>query len=72
METNHVTQIEEILFPLVNPILQVTHACGGQYKYSDHTISLPQDISTIATSLPHLFQDLDILVVLKFNVANKP
>ena len=61
-----------MLIAQVNPILQVTHARGGQYKYSGHTISFPQDISTIATSLPRLLTDLDIFVVQKFNAANKP
>ena len=72
IELARLTQIEEMLIARVNPILQVTHARGGQYKYSGHTISFPQDISTIATSLPHLLTDLDILVVRKFNAANKP
>ena len=66
------TQIEEMLIARVNPILQVTHARGGQYKYFGHTISFPQYISTISTSLPRLLADLDILVVRKFNAANKP
>eukprot|EP01018_Ginkgo_biloba_P016121 Gb_08820 [translate_table: standard] len=38
------TQVEEMLIPRVSPILQVSHAPGGQYKYSGHTISFPQDI----------------------------
>ena len=46
------TQVEEMLIAHVNPILQVTHARGGKYKYSDHTISFPQDISTIVQSSP--------------------
>ena len=50
-ELARLTQIQEMLISCVNPILQVTHARGGQYKYSDHTISFPQDISTIAMSL---------------------
>jgi len=41
------TQVKEMLIAHVNPILQVTHAQGGQYKYSGHTNSFPQDISTI-------------------------
>ena len=72
IELARLTQIEEMLIARVNPILQVTHAHGGQYKYSGHTISFPQDISTIATSLPRLLVDLDILVVHKFNATNKP
>ena len=63
IELARLTQIEEILIARFNPILQVTHARGGKYKYSSHTISFPQDISTIATSLPRLLADLDILVI---------
>ena len=55
-----------------NPILQVTHAHGGQYNYSGHTICVPQDISNIARSLPHLISELDILVVRKCNSTNNP
>ena len=32
------TQVEEMLISHANPILQVTHAHSGQYKYSVHTI----------------------------------
>ena len=35
------TQVEEMLIERVNPIMQVTHTSGGQYKYSIHTINLP-------------------------------
>ena len=35
------TQVEEIIISHANPILQVTHAHGGQYKYSRHTICFP-------------------------------
>ena len=34
-------QVEEMFIACVNPILQVTHSCGGQYKYSSHTINFP-------------------------------
>jgi len=46
------SQIEEMLIARVNPILQVTHARGGHYKYSGHTICFPQDITKIANILP--------------------
>ena len=45
---------------------------GGQYKYSIHTIIFSQDISNIATFLPRLISDLDILVVNKCNHTKKP
>jgi len=46
------SQIEEMLIARVNPILRVTHARGGQYKYSGHTICFPQYITKIANMLP--------------------
>ena len=45
-------QVEELIIMWVNLILQVTHACGGQYKYSCHTICFLQDISSIEKKLP--------------------
>ena len=35
------TQVEENLISRAKPILQVTHARGGQYKYFGHTIFFP-------------------------------
>ena len=66
------TQVEEMLISRANPVLQVTHAHRGQYKYSGHTICFPQDISNISKSLPHLISKLDILVVCKCNSTNNP
>jgi len=40
----------------------MTHARGGKYKYSGHTISFPQDITNIVTSLPCTISEVDILV----------
>lgn len=65
------TQVEEMVIARVNPILQVTHARGGKYKYSGHTISFPQDISMVATKLPHRVQDLDILIVKRTGAHSK-
>ena len=56
------TQVEEMIIFRANPILQATHAYGGQYNYYGHTILFPQDISNITTSIPHLISNLDILV----------
>ena len=38
-ELANLTQVEEMLIALVSPILQVTHAIGGQYKHKGHKIS---------------------------------
>ena len=66
------TQVEEMLISRANSIFQVTHARGGQYKYSGQTIFFPQDISNIATYLPHLVSELGILIVRKCNSTNNP
>jgi len=68
---HQLTQVEEMLIARVNPILQVTHYCGGQYKCSGHTISFPQDITTIAKYLPRILSDLDILIVKRQNPSEK-
>ena len=47
-----VTQVEKMMISRTNPVLQVTHAHGGQYKYSGHTICFPQDISNIVNTYP--------------------
>lgn len=57
------TKVEEMLIARVNPILQVTHTIGGQYKYSGHTIIFPQDIQNIASVLPRKLGDIDVLIV---------
>lgn len=67
----HLTKVEEIFIAHVNPILQVTHAHGGQYKYSGHTISFHQYITTISKYLPRMISDLDILIVKKRNPSEK-
>ena len=61
-----------MLISRANPILQVTRARNGKYKYYVHTIFFPQYISNIATYLPHLISELDILVVCKCNSTNNP
>lgn len=55
----------------MNPILQVTHARGGKYKYSGHTISFPQDISTIVRSLCRRVKDIDFLIVRRHGAESK-
>jgi hypothetical protein len=57
------TQVEEMLISRVSPILQVRLARGGQYKYSGHTISFPQQIVQKVTYMPRHLSDLNILVV---------
>jgi len=67
----NLTQVEEMFIACVNPILQVTHACGCQYKYNDHTINFPQDITTIVNYSPQMVSKLDIIIVKRQNSSKK-
>lgn len=60
-----------MLTACVNPILKVTHTGGGQYKYSGHTISFPQDTFTNAQSLPRHVEDIDFLIVRRHAAQSK-
>ena len=62
-ELANLTQVEEMLIARVSPILQVTHAIGGQYKYKGHKISFPRNIEHIYKSLPHPIKELPIIIV---------
>ena len=62
-ELANLTQAEEMLISRVSPILQVTHATGGKYKYKGHTISFPQDIEIIYKNLPCPIKELPMIIV---------
>lgn len=46
-----------------NPILQVTHAHGGQCKYNGHLINFAHDIKRIASLLPCGIEKLNVLII---------
>lgn len=46
----------------------VRHTRGRQLCYSDHTISFMKDITSIATSLPHLPEDLEYIIIRRENL----
>ncbi|XP_059068758.1 uncharacterized protein LOC131859203 [Cryptomeria japonica] len=62
-ELANLTQVEEMLIARVSPILQVTHATGSQYKYKGHMISFPQNVDHVSKKLPHLIENLPIIIV---------
>lgn len=64
-------QVEEMLIAWVNLILKVSHAHGGQYKYSGHIKILPQDMSSIERKLPRWFEKLDLSIVRRRGVQSK-
>jgi hypothetical protein len=59
----NLTQVEEMLIARVTPILQVTHATGGQYKYKGHTICFPQHVEEVYKVFPHAIDKLPIIIV---------
>ena len=65
IELRGLTQVEEMLISAVMPLMSVYRLPHGQYGYSGHVINLPQNVSSIATKLPRLPNDLDILIVTK-------
>ena len=62
-EFANLTRVEEMLTAHVSPILQVTHAIVGQYKYKGHTISFPQNIEHVSNILPQTIDNLPIIIV---------
>jgi hypothetical protein len=57
------TQIEEMLIARALPIMQVYVKPGGQRGYIGHCINLPQKVSELANSLPHVPSDIPIITV---------
>ena len=65
-ETLHdITQMEEMLCSLASPCFLMWVSKGGQYKSRGNVITFSQDISNLCTTLPHLPEQLDILLVRK-------
>ena len=64
------TQVEEMLIALVQPVMKVYRLCGGQLGYRGNTLCLPKDPSKLARltmALPHTISDLkeEIFVIRK-------
>lgn len=61
------TPTEQMLIARVHPVLRVykLKAAGGagQYKYKGNIINVEQDIQSLATSLPLLPRDLNIILI---------
>ena len=59
-----------MLILAVMPIMSVYRLPQGQYGYSGHVVSLPQDVASFACNLPCLPSELEVIVVKKEG-ANK-
>ena len=53
----------------VLPIMSLYRLPHGQYTYSGHVINLPQDVASLANTLPRLPSELDVIVVRKEGAA---
>jgi len=61
---------KEIFISAVMPLMSIYRLPHDQYGYKGHVINLPQDISSLATSLPWKAKELDILVARKEDTNN--
>lgn len=57
------TPIEEMLIARINLHIQVRRVRGQQYRYTGHIVCFMQNVQTIATRLPRLPSDLNIIIV---------
>lgn len=54
-----------MLISALLPIMSIYRLPHGQYGYSGHVVNLPQYVLALATSLPRLPSEIDVLVVRK-------
>ena len=64
-ELKELIQIEEMLIARIAPLMRVYTMKGGLPGFSGHCINFPQDIKLFANTLPHLPQDLSVVLVRK-------
>lgn len=57
------SQAEEMLISRVIPIMSLYRLPHGQLGYRGHVINLPQDVTTMATTLPRLPTEINIIIV---------
>ncbi|KAF7307266.1 ATP-dependent DNA helicase [Mycena indigotica] len=62
-ELQNLTDLEEMLIARVKTVMQVRYTKGRQLCYKDHIVNLPQNITEIATKLPRLPEDVDIVII---------
>jgi len=60
--------MEDMLIARVKSYMQVRWTKGRQLCYNDHIINFHQDISEVATKLPRLPEETDIVIIRKEDV----
>ena len=69
---NGITQMEEMLCSLASLCFIMWVSKGGQYKVRGNVITFSQDVSTLCTVLPHLPEELDVLIIRKTDSQTTP
>jgi hypothetical protein len=64
----YLTEMEEMLIARTKTIMQVRWTKGRQLCYKDHIVNLPQNITEIATKLPRLPEDIDMVIIRRDDV----
>src|ERR1700761_747912 len=62
-QLQHLTDMEEMVISRVKTVMQVRYTKGRQLCYKDHIVNLPQNIIEIATKLPRLPEDVDLVII---------
>ena len=64
-ELSGLTYIEQILISRVKVVKTVFRLHGGQYGYNGQVINFNQDVSVMATSLPHFLNSLSNILIVR-------
>ncbi|KAF7300847.1 hypothetical protein MKEN_01310700 [Mycena kentingensis (nom. inval.)] len=67
-QLQYLTDLEEMLISRVKTVMQVRYTKGRQLCYKDHIVNLPQNIVEIATKLPRLPEEVDMVIIRRESV----
>lgn len=70
-ELSGLTYVEQQLIARVHPVMNVYKIKGHQIGYSGNVINFPQEVTELASKLPHRVHDLTSLLVMRVKQANE-
>ena len=70
-ELKGLTVVEKLMMARVSVMMKCYRLRGGQRGYSGNTISLPQEIGPLATKLPRILTEKDIILIRKKKSGGK-
>ncbi|KAE8740153.1 hypothetical protein FOCC_FOCC014351, partial [Frankliniella occidentalis] len=65
LELQDLSMVEQDLISLVHPIISVFRVKGCQYGYRGNVINFPQNVSEVASKLPHRVEDLSSILTVR-------